>query len=534
MCLRHDSTTVTLTSTVLFRETDVSRAMYLLLAAVLSLTGLAIAPSVASEPAAASLSVSPANGQFTAGQQLTLTGSMGKRGKRDVHVQSNMMRPGDIWRDISGTTARTNTAGNFTIQMPAPAMYGIALRVTSGSRSTPSFTSQVLHQGLGLSVDGGNDRLEQDQGIAGIPLTITARSLSVAALAGRPVTLQRRVNGTQWTHVADGQLDATGTVSWTTTPTAAGVEVFRAVADDWTGGGSRVGWFPSFPHYVTVLAEAPAEGDAQARTTAAEPTSMPFESSRPARAAPPAQATAGRTYRWGSARFDFDWEYGESLTSKPGIATVPRGRWIDSSSGTGRAALYNGALQMDVGSSTAYGPLGNTVAHLSGNAQPYGRWETRVQPMGFGAPGTGFALHVQLVPADSAKARCGNQAITVFRVSPGAPEPQIGALSSSGGSWTRQVPGVTANNAFHAYAVEVTPKKITWFVDGKVVGKVSDPEAISGEPLTVRVSTEAVATQSRVQGARTLVDWVRAWPTGTGSKTRGGVSLTRGTHSTAC
>ncbi len=505
-----------------------SRFLCLTLTALLALAGVATTADAVSLRAP-TLSVSPGDGAYTAGQQLTLRGSFGP-GRRTVHIQSNMLRPGDVWRDIAGTTGRTTASGRFTLRMPAPAMYGIALRVVSGSRATPMFVSHVLHQQLSLTVTGGDDRLGEGEALVGTPMTLRAQSLSLPSLTGRPVALQRRVDGSRWAAVADGQLDASGAASWTITPAGAGEEVYRAVAGDWTGNGDQVGWFPSFPEYVSVLASAPRTSTYELRTPAAPARGQLVEVTE--RSTAPPQATASRNLRWGPARFDFDWEYGESLTSKPGVATVPRGRWADISSGTGRAALYNGALQLDTGGDEARGSTGTTAAQLSGSAQAYGRWETRVLPLGAGTDGSGFSLSVELVPTDPAAARCGDQDITVFRLSPGSPQPQIGVLSGSGRSWTRQVPGVSANNAFHAYAVEVTRTKITWFVDGRAVGKVTDRAAISGLPMTVRISTEPVSPQ--LGGGRALVDWVRAWPEGAGAKTRGGADLTPAAYETPC
>ena len=492
-------------------------AVATLVAAVLT----ALAPATAGSARAGSLSVSPPNGQFTAGQELTFTGSIGAAGRRAVRLQSNMGRSGDTWRDVVGAKGRTNASGAFTVRTQAPSMEGIHYRVVSGSRRTPVWTSQVRHQDVSLRVEGSG------LAVVGEPLTVRADTSMMPLLPGRALTLQQRTSPTSWVTVAGATLGADGTASFALTPKDPGTVVYRVRMEDWNVGVGHVGWFPSYPLYVDVLSSAPT--DRSASTSGR--TGLPVA----ARAlTAPAQTTASRTYRWGTPRYDFDWEVGESLTDKAALGTRRRGSWLDGSDGTGRVALRNGAMQL---SSQVEGPLndsrGSTWATLQRNTQTYGRWETRVMPMTFRSRSADYRIRAELVPADPAQERCGAQNITIFDMTPSQSGIQIGAKALTGAQWTRTVSGISTNNAFHAFGIEVTKNKITWFVDGRPVGKVSDAAAVPDVPMTVRVSMVGVEGQSMTT-TRTLVDWVRSWQPGTGAKTKGGASLSTGTHTPLC
>ena len=62
--------------------------------------------------------------------------------------------------------------------------------------------------------------------------------------------------------------------------------------------------------------------------------------------------------------------------------------------------------------------------------------------------------------------------------------------------------------SWHTYAVEVTPRRISWFIDAHVVATVRNHRAISDVPLTPRISLRGVPGAS-MDRARIGVDWVR-------------------------
>ena len=511
-----------------------SPAFPMLLAALtVLLTSIATAPPASTAPPAdrraPSLSVSPANGAFTAGQELTFTGNIGRSGRQKVRLQSNMGRPGDAWKPVPGATARTAASGAFTLRTRAWAMVGIKFRVVGKGGRTPAWTSQVVHQDLNITAS--SDGLWSGEAVIGSPVRIVADTRTMPLLLGRATTLQQRV-GTGWADVAHGVVGADGLSTFTLTPTAIGTTVYRVRLEEFRRGIGYTGWFPSYPLYVETRASADEWWDAR-RRTAVGGTARTSADPLPSRAAARAfQSTAAATYKWGTQQFDFDWEQGHSLTDAP-AGIVRRGWWLDESDGTGRTALRNGALHMSSNSEGAgrSGSRGSMWATLNGNAQAYGRWETRMMPMLFGGGTNDYTISLDLVPADPAARRCGGQDITMLQVRPGTSEVLVGARNLAGTQWIRRVGGVQVANTFHAYAVEVARKKITWFIDGRPVGQVRDRSAVSGVPLTVRVS---VTGGEDMRTTRVLWDWVRGYPMDRGARTPRTTHLTRGTHSLTC
>ena len=63
---------------------------------------------------------------------------------------------------------------------------------------------------------------------------------------------------------------------------------------------------------------------------------------------------------------------------------------------------------------------------------------------------------------------------------------------------------------WHTFAVEVTPKRISWFVDSHVIRTERRPDALSGRKFQVRFTMEAVKGK-RMNKARMQMDWLRYW-----------------------
>ena len=63
---------------------------------------------------------------------------------------------------------------------------------------------------------------------------------------------------------------------------------------------------------------------------------------------------------------------------------------------------------------------------------------------------------------------------------------------------------------WHTYAVEVTPERISWFVDAAVIRSERRPTALSGTKFQVRF-TMLAAKGKRMNPARMQMDWLRYW-----------------------
>lgn len=519
----------------------IDRARAAVLALCVCAAGLAVQPASSAQAARdASLTITPAAGQYVGGSMLTLTGSLGVSGKRDIRVQRHMNRPGDSWIEMEGTQGTTRRNGSFTLQVPASSMYGISYRVVSAKAATPAQLLQARAQEVALSVESGLPLLDRGQVLLAAPFTIVAdttpvfpgyRDLPPPALPGRTLTLQQRVSGHRWQTLSTTTSDAEGHGRFVVSALQPGEVVYRVRQEDWTAGGDRVGWSASHPMYVDVL---PALPTLDRRAT--QPRAQAPRRDVRLQASSPAQATAASRWGWGQTRFGFDWEYGESLTTPATRGARPKGAWLDASDGTGRAGIRNGGLLFsseDYTGSHGRGSIGSTWVTLQGNTQKYGRWETRLQTTAMATGGDDFRIRVELVPSGATDPRCGARAITLADYSPGESAVGFGVRTATATQWSGTVGTGPLNGPPHAYAVEVKRKRITWFVDGKPVGAVSGAEAVSDQPLTLRITMAGNGT-ARMNRTKALVDWVRAYEPDGGRKASTTKRLTRGTHAFPC
>lgn len=287
----------------------------LLMPAVASLILAALAIPTTSTAAPSSARVAPTlamtpTSNHVGGMRLTFTGNIGRAGVRKVWVQVHLTRPGDIWRDMPmHSSSTTDAAGNFVVHAPASSARAIAYRVTDGRRSTPAAQGHTQNPDVwlyALSSAGAS------QGIVGAPLEFSVRSTG-PVISGRTLLLQERVREREWATVATTQSDAQGNGAFTLTPTTPGVQAYRVIQADVKTGGHDIGWFPSYPLHVTV---APGGGRGAGSAGLTTPTPAPVRVDEPTSARGETtprkhfQTTASRTFRWGTPRYDFDWEYG--------------------------------------------------------------------------------------------------------------------------------------------------------------------------------------------------------------------------------
>lgn len=256
------------------------------------------------------------------------------------------------------------------------------------------------------------------------------------------------------------------------------------------------------------------------------------------------QGTASQNYGWAPSLFDFAWEYGESLTDRPGRGTKRQGRWVDVTTGSGRAARHNGGLMLEskygVVSKVDAGPgdRGTTTLTLQGNPQTYGRWELRGNVWGPQPSDSGphYTVRYSLVPENDPD--CTARSITIAQFTRAKDAYAFGAFTpNKKRAWRRSVggvpQGVRSETNSHAYAVEVGKDHISWFLDGKVVGVLKTKAAIPKVPLTLRLSLIG-SGQKEMQHTYVIQDWIRGFPINKGTQVRKGPGLKAGKHSYPC
>jgi hypothetical protein len=479
------------------------------------------APSPQAAPAAArkaaerraSLAVRPQ--VYVAGQGVLFRGNIGRKGRRVVHLQTHMGRPGDVWSDVAGSRARTRRDGSFRFRHPAPGMFTIKVRVASGRLHTRPVTFNARSQDLVLDVSRSNgmDRIKVDT----TPTLRGRQDLPPPAFPGRTLTLQRRVAGGGWDSVDTTTTDSRGNGSFAV-PTTAPDPVYRVRQESWTRNGSQVGWFPSFPTAVGGGSIPVDSGRGATSTTTPAPTS--------ARGAArlDRQVTASQTHGWAPSLWDFAWEYGESLTSRPFRGTDRRGWWLDTTTGTGRAAKHNGGLSLDSHRlRKGEASTGTTTATLRGNARTYGRWETKLRLKVREDIRDDFRVRAELVPDGSPNDRCG--VITLADFASRGSSVTMGVTERSGAHrrWTRTVALGSLERTPAAFAAEVTKRHISWFINGKVVGTIRNQDAVPGVPLTMRLSL--VDNGGDMNQTQVFSDWQRGFSLDRGRLTTNGPAL---------
>ena len=483
-----------------------------------------------------SLTVSPK--VYVGGQALTFRGRLGVNGARTIWLQSHIGRQGDEWTRVEGFHSTTSQDGSFSFTYPAASMFGIKYRVAARGIATPPYTFNARSQDLVLTAVPNASGLAAGHELAGDPFTIdvdTTPTLShrpdlpPPAFPGRGLTLQIRDAQGRWQKLDSTTTDSSGNGSFTVPATSAGCRVYRVRQEDWTKGGSQIGWFPSFPTRVDVVASVGSSGSCVRPSSAPSNTTTPSTSGANA----PAAATAAGTYKWGLSLWDFAWERGQSLTSRPSRGSDRRGWWSDRSTGLGRASQHNGGLLLDSQRDwSGPGDFGTTSATLRGNARTYGRWEAKMRLKRLETGAGNYTAKIELVPNRAKDYRCGARNITVASVRVGRSSVSIGARNRTR-QWHAKRHIALAENQAVAFAVEVARGHITWFYNGDPIGTVRSRAAVSDVPLTMRL--RLVGQQDHEMNKTTYIsDWQRGFDLHAGTSVTRGPSLRRSGYSGGC
>lgn len=204
---------------------------------------------------------------------------------------------------------------------------------------------------------------------------------------------------------------------------------------------------------------------------------------------PPGPVHAGSSYGWypAAARWEFIGPLGREWRRR----------------GEGQVHNVNGMLTLI---STRRGTLS---AELKGHAHATGRWEIRAKSRDWARGGAVYSVKAELVPARG-KEHCGARNVGFASHRVDAREVDLYARNLPDLTFRRSVPLDVRGDSWHTFAVEVTKRRVSWFVDAHVVATETRPEAISGEPLNLRLSLEA-DEGTRMDKARLQLDWARYW-----------------------
>lgn len=209
--------------------------------------------------------------------------------------------------------------------------------------------------------------------------------------------------------------------------------------------------------------------------------------------AEPGPIHAGNTYGWWKGGHITRWEF-------------ETGRLADVWKVEGRGVVRHqyGMLTLNTAR------RGSVSATLAGRGRAYGRWEIRLRSARFERSHTNYRVVTELVPAGDREQHCGARDIALENYQIGRRYSTFYINTLPDNSFVARKSMNLVDNRWHTFAVEVTRKRISWFVDAHVVRSERRGAALSGVPLTVRFTMRGVKGQ-RMNKSRMQMDWLRYW-----------------------
>lgn len=198
---------------------------------------------------------------------------------------------------------------------------------------------------------------------------------------------------------------------------------------------------------------------------------------------------AAKVFRWGSPAWGGEFETGH--LSRHWRSNHPR-----------LVGQQKGMLTLSAGHHT-----GNLTVWADNHAATVGRWEARVRAREMSTSGARYRFTWELVPA-SRDTHCGASAIVLATYVPGQKRVQGHVRTLRDNSFGFSKARDLRSRAWHAYAVEITKRHISWFVDTQVVRTETRPAALSGVRYRPQFVMTAVPHRS-MRPSLMQMDWVR-------------------------
>lgn len=136
-----------------------------------------------------------------------------------------------------------------------------------------------------------------------------------------------------------------------------------------------------------------------------------------------------------------------------------------------------------------------------------GRWEARVRAYERSGSGKRYRFTWELVPA-SRDTHCGASAVVLASYVPGQRRVHGHVRTMPNHSFDYSRVRDLRNRAWHTYAVEITKRHISWFVDTRVIRTETRPAALSGVRYRPQFVMHAVRHRS-MRPSWMQMDWVR-------------------------
>ena len=221
---------------------------------------------------------------------------------------------------------------------------------------------------------------------------------------------------------------------------------------------------------------------------AESPTPEPAPTDYSTQGPPPVRPTnAAKIFQWGSAQLKD--EFHGPLASN----------WVVTGGEPGMVRNQNGMLTLNTTATS-----GTVTADWQAGARQYGRWEARMRTRQYDRTGTPYRAIWELVPTSGDKC---TRSIVLSESTIGQ-NPATMHLRNGDVDFTMTKQMDLRQDLFHTYAIEVTPDRISWFINTKVVMTEKRDAARTGEQYNVRFRM-AAPPGARMNKGRMQMDWVR-------------------------
>ncbi len=203
---------------------------------------------------------------------------------------------------------------------------------------------------------------------------------------------------------------------------------------------------------------------------------------------PPGPVNADTTYGWGMHA----WE-------DPFVGPL-KSFW--KVRGRGQVQNQNGMLTLNTTR------RGSVSATLERAGHRVGRWEIRLRSRRYSTSGANFKVRTELIPAGTRKQHCGARNVVFENYQLGRNRANLHIRNLPDLSFNGFKRLNLGNDRWHTFAVEITTKRISWFVDGHAITSERRSDALTGIPYTVKFTMKAKPGK-RMNVSRMQMDWVR-------------------------
>jgi hypothetical protein len=206
----------------------------------------------------------------------------------------------------------------------------------------------------------------------------------------------------------------------------------------------------------------------------------------------PGPIHAGNTYGWGGAPVDYRF-----------VGHLDHRQWRVK--GPGLVRNQHGMLTLNT---SRHG--GTVSATQVTRGHKVGRWEVRLRSRQYGHGHQKYWVMTELVPAGKRADFCGAKNVALEAYAPNTRMVSHYIRSRPDHRYFARKGLGLHNDQWHTYAVEVTPKRISWFVDAHVISSETRGDALTGVPFAVRFTMQGVDGK-RMNKSRMQMDWLRYW-----------------------